>query len=248
MKASATFVDDLFFISILLLFLMINYNMPLSSIYSNMVIIAIIMYLTPILLNLFKWIPVSDKSNRIKEIGAGIAVAIGFIIFYKKMTATPMAAVFATTAFGESVYMHKFVFGGLIPVIEQIFFFVILPMWILWKMGKPFGGSLFSMDNMILMVGIAAIFTIFHATSKGLENTEWMTTFVFGVLMMGLTIFFQAALPGMIAHTITNSYAVELFKEITTNLTLTSPIIMVGGVIAFIYFLSSRRFKFGVAG
>lgn len=245
----AQFSDDLWFLMIVLLFLIINWNMPMASIYSHMTHIAMWGYILPIVLGLFAWIPLSNKPNRMNEIIAGIVVAIGFIWFYKRLTATPLATVFATTAFGESVYVHKFVFGGLIPIIETVFFFVILPLWALWKMGKSLDRSLVSVDNIITIIAFASIFAVFHMTAKGITNTpDLFATFLFGALSMGLVIFFKSVLPALLLHTIVNSYSVGLSDIITTKMMTASPIMIVAGIGIVIYLISSKRVRFPLAG
>lgn len=249
LSQKASEIDDLWFLSIILLFLIINWNMPMASIYSNMVHISMWGYILPIVLGLFVWIPLSNKQNRMMELIAGIVSAIGFVWAYKRLTNTPMAAVFATTALGESVYIHKLVFGGLIPIVETVFFFVILPLWALWKMGKSLDRGLFSMDSIITIIAFAAIFTIFHMTAKGITNNmDLLATFLFGALSMGLIIYFQSVLPALILHITVNSYSIELFKTVTTSVMTASPLMIMGVIGIVIYLISSKRVRFPFAG
>lgn len=225
--------DELAILGVIMLFLLINYDMPLASIYSSMIYLLLFLYLVPLMFNLFNWITISNKANRVNEIIAGVAAAIGFIWFYNNILveASPMALVFATTAFGESVAMGKLVFGLLIPIIETVFFFVVLPTWALWKMGKTLKREL-SMDNIILVIAFAAIFTIFHATSKGLTNNiDLLATFVFGVISMVLVIYFRTILPALILHPGVNSKAVGLLESITAGVTTLSPMWIIGIVV-----------------
>ena len=238
----ATFVDELFFIAILLLFLMINYDLPLSNIYQSMVYLTLFMYLVPILFGWFKWIPISIRHNRMNEIIAGVASALGFIWLYNNvlMSVSPMSTVFAATAFGESQFLGKAIFGIPIPIIETVFFFVILPTWALWKMGKSLNNKLMSMDNIILMIGFAAVFTIFHATSKGLTaNVDLMATWIFGLISIGLVLFFQSSLPALILHIGVNSKSVELISAV--NFANISPIWIIGGVAVVIYYITRKK-------
>lgn len=236
--------DEIAILGIIMLFLMINYSMPLSSIYSSMIYLLLFLYLVPLMFNLFNWIPISNKANRINEIIAGVAAAIGFIWFYNNiLTASPMATVFATTAFGESVGMGKFVFGLQIPIIETVFFFVILPIWALWKMGKTLKKEL-SMDNIILMIAFSAIFTIFHATSKGLTNNmDLMATAVFGVLSIGLIIYFGSVLPALILHIAVNSFSIGVLEGITGWITNVSPMWIIGIVVIGYFIFRKSNFR-----
>ena len=234
--------DDLGILGVLMLFLMINYSMPLSSIYSSMVYLTLFFYLVPLIFGLFDWIPISNPSNRMNEIIVGIASAIGFLWIYNNLLTnpSPMSAVFATTAFGESEALGKFVFGIPIPIIESVFFFVVLPTWALWKMGKSLKKDLFSMDNIIMMVVFAAVFTIFHATSKGLTNNmDLAATAIFGVISIGLVIYFGSILPALLLHIIVNSKSIGLFGGIT-DLSLTSPWI-IGGIVVVIYLITQKK-------
>lgn len=238
--------DELILLGIILLWLMINYSMPLSSIYSNMVYLLLFLYLVPLMFNLFNWIPISNKANRVNEIIAGVAATIGFIYFYNNILTnpSPMSTVFATTAFGESVALGKFVFGFQIPIIESVFFFVVLPIWALWKMGKSLKRDLFSMDNIILMVAFAAIFTIFHATSKGLTNNmDLLATFSFGVISIGLIIYFGTILAALIFHIGVNSSAIGLFESITAGIANLSPMWIIGVVVIGYFILKKSDFR-----
>ena len=239
-NSQPTNADELFFIAILLLFLMINYELPLSNIYQTMVYLTIFMYITPIFANLFKWIPFSKKSNFIMESIIGITAGIGFIMFYNYLASTTsMAAVFAATAFGKSETIGKFLFGILIPIVESVFFFVIIPKWASWKMGHNFEADKFSFNNIFLIIVSAAIFTIFHATAKGLTNNlDLIATFAFGVLSLIMVIIFQSALPAVLTHIVVNSQSVGLFA-LFTGTALTSPYII--GAVVVVIFLFRKR-------
>lgn len=241
MVRKPVYIDDFFFIGILLVFLLINYDMPLSSIYSHISQWAVVMYLVPILFNFFDWIPLYN--DKVTETIVGIIAGIIFVWFYNYMSLTsPMAEVFATTAFGESESLGKFVYDFLIPTIETVFFFVLIPGWILWKAGSSFNVSILSTAGIIIIIVFALGFTIFHATSKGLTNNKELgMTFAFGALSMGLILHFKAALAAIIAHVYVNSYATGLIKSLkllTTSLSSTWVII---GIIGVLYLLNQKN-------
>ena len=235
------YLDDFFFIGVLLVFLLINYDMPLSSIYSHISEWAVVMYLGPIMFNLFDWIPLYNEKTT--EIVVGIIAGIIFVWFYNYMNLTsPMAEVFATTAFGESESLGKFVYDFLIPTVETVFFFVLIPGWVIWKAGSSFDASIFSAAGIIIIIVFALAFTIFHATSKGLENNkELAMTFAFGALSMGLVLHFKAALSAIITHIYVNSYATGLIKSLKAFTVSLSSTWVVIGIIGVIILLNQKN-------
>lgn len=240
-------VDELLFLAVLLLFLIINYNMPLSSIYSNMVIISLFAYLSPIMFNLFRWIPLMSKTDKLKEIIVGIGAGIGFIFFYKWLgSLTPMSSVFATTAFGESEIIGQFVFGFLIPLVETVFFYVIIPAWILWKIGSSlYTADMFASKTIIVALFSSGIATIFHATTKGIENNlDMFAVFAFSLLSIYLILYFRTALVAIIAHIVVNSSSIGIFEAVKNGALLSSPYIIVGGIVAYLLYTKKVKLPF----
>lgn len=237
-------IDELMVIAVLLIFLVINYNMPLASIYSHFAWIAIVGYLVPIIFNLFEWIPVSKKGNMLTEILVGIGSGILFIKFYDYMAVQkPMAAVFAATAFGDSAAFGKFVFGVLIPSVETILFFVIILGWILYKMGSSFSSATLTSGVVITVaVIISALFDIFHATSKGLTNTnEHAVTVVFALLSIGLVIYFKSLLPALLLHITVNGYSVKLIEALKELFFAYNTFFIIVGVAAVLYYITKKK-------
>src|SRR3989338_1879439 len=124
MSRDVSEIDDYFLLDVILVFLLINYNMPLATIYSIMVIVDSMMYLVPVQFNLFNWISFRKPGTSwimASAIGAGFGLA--FIFFYNSLTKTPMAAIFATTLFGDSKILTTLVYVFLITLVETRFFF-----------------------------------------------------------------------------------------------------------------------------
>ena len=237
---------DLFFLAgAILIFLMINFSMPLASIYVSMTLLGAMMYLVPVQFNLFKWIPiVKQNGGLIMKIITGAAFGFGFIQFYNNFTATPMAAVFATTIFGQSEILTKLVFSGLVPPIETVFFFVTILVWWAWKIGdnvhtvEPFSGT-----GIKLMGMFGAVFVLFHATAKGIENTpDLVMTFAFGALSIGMILYFKEAIQAIIMHVVVNASAMNVF-DIFKNVqgALGSPLVIIGGFVAVVYLLTKKN-------
>ena len=235
-------IDLWFLFGVVLIFLLINYNMPLATIYVAMVLLGAMMYLVPIQFNLFKWIPiVKQNGSLLMKIIVGAAFGYGFIQIYQSFTATPMAAIFATTIFGQSEILTKLVYSGLIPPIETVFFFVTILVWWAWKIGDNVHAvSPFSVTGIKLMGMFGAVFVLFHATAKGIENTpDLFMTFVFGALSIGMVLYFQEAIQAIIMHVVVNASALNVF-DIFKNITLGSPLVIIGGFVVVVYLFTKK--------
>ena len=233
-------------ISVILLFLMINYNMPLSQIYSSMIIVLMLAYLVPIQFNLFRWIPlVNDKGSLLIKILVGGLFGFGFIQVYNNYTNTPMAAVFATTIFGESEILTKIVYSGLIPPVETIFFFVTLLTWWAWKIGDNVHAiSPFSAAGIKLIILFGAIFLIFHATAKGVNNTiDLVLTFVFGALSIGMILYFKEAIQAIIMHIVVNAHGMGVFTTLQGAIAAGSTLPILIGIAVIFYFINRRKIR-----
>jgi len=236
---------DLFFLAgAILIFLMINFNMPLSTVYTSMTLLGAMMYLVPVQFNLFKWIPiVKQNGGLMMKIIIGVAFGFGFIQFYNHYTATPMAAVFATTIFGQSEILTKLVYSILVPPIETVFFFVTILVWWAWKIGdnvhavEPFSGT-----GIKLMGMFGAVFVLFHATAKGIENTpDLIMTFAFGALSIGMILYFKEAIQAIVMHIVVNASAMNVFDIFKNIQGLSSPLVIIGGFVVVVYLLTKKN-------
>jgi len=100
--------------------------------------------------------------------------------------------------------------------------------------------ELLSWQGALTMVFGAATFTLFHATAKGLtNNTDLMATFIFGVLSVGLIIYFKTAISALIAHSIVNGYSTGALDFILKG----NMLMIAGGVVLAIYLIKENRFK-----
>lgn len=245
-KALPTEIDDYFIIGTILTFLILNYNLNLGSIYSHMTLWLVLMYFVPVAMNLFRWTPIIKKGGWTQGLLWGIGAGVAFIFFYNSYIGATLGDVFATTAFGDARFMGQLVYGLLIAIIETIFFFRVLPQWFAWKMGYSFESIRpFSKIGLQLMIFFPAIFTIFHATAKGISNTpELIASFTFGVVSLILILQFKQYIEAIIMHIIVNSKGVGLIDDIqvafTSGALISNPWFLIAGGSIGVYYLYSK--------
>ncbi len=240
--AKLDLIEEYFFLAVAFLFLALAYNLNLSSIYSSMLYLSIFLYITAP----FKLIPLRRPNrSKLESTLWGIIPAVGFIYFYTQLTTTKtMAQVFATTAFGDNVFISKIVFGILIPLVESPFFFWLLILWLLYITKERWMSiDAFSVKGLTYNTFISALFTAFHWTAKGVtNNVELMATFVFGFISILLILYFKQLWEALVLHIVVNSYSVEL----VTRAMLTSPVFIgIAGIAGYVIFAKpkSKRFR-----
>jgi len=225
-------IDDYFFLDILLIFLMINFNMPLATIYLGMVLVGSMMYYVATDKGFFRPIPAFNKKGLLMPIVVGVGLGVAYIWVYALFNASPIANIFATTAFGDSQLLGKLVFGILIDLVETRFLFRTMMQWFAWKTKTPLTTP-FSKHGIILMIFFGGVFTIFHATAKGITNTpDLMATFLFGALSVGMIIQLKRWIEAAIMHIVVNSHGVGLIDELTALFTT-------GAIFTNVWFLLS---------
>jgi len=242
MSRDVSEIDDYFLLDVILVFLLINYNMPLATIYSIMVIVDSMMYLVPVQFNLFNWISFRKPGTSwimASAIGAGFGLA--FIFFYNSLTKTPMAAIFATTLFGDSKILTTLVYVFLITLVETRFFFRTIMQWWSWKIGdNVFTASPFSATGAKLMAFFGAVFTIFHATAKGIESTgDLFATFVFGALSVGMILY--EWIQAFVMHVIVNAKGMGLLETLKNFGAGAGTGSIMIGVIALLFWLTQTK-------
>ena len=239
-------IDTFFLVAVILVFLMINYNLALANIYVAMVIIGSLMYLVPIQFNLFRWIPlVNSKGSLLMKVLIGAGFGFGFIQVYQYFTTTPMAAVFATTIFGESEILTKLVYSGLIPPVETVFFFVTILTWWAWKIGINVNSiQPFSTEGIKLMVLFGAVFVVFHATAKGVENNvDLILTLAFGILSIWMILYFKEAIEAIVMHIIVNAYGMNVFAALGSFAAAGSSLPIFAGIAVIAYLITTKKIK-----
>ncbi len=237
-------IDEFFFLDIILIFLMINYSLPLATIYLAMVLVGSLMYLVPIYSNLFRWIPFQKKEgSMLTKIAWGVGAGVAFIYLYNYvLSSETLGRVFAATAFGESELIGKLTFGVLIAIVETRFFFRSIMQWWAWKINQPTNISPFSVGGIKLMVFFGAIFAIFHATAKGVSNNmELMLTFAFGMVSVAMILYFQEVIQAAIMHVVVNAKGVSLVDSFIAGGFSLMNIIIVGVVVLYLSSTARRK-------
>ena len=91
------------------------------------------------------------------------------------------------------------------------------------------------------MAVFAAIFTLFHATSKGIDNNiDLIVTFLFGAISIAIILTTGQWIEAAVMHIVVNGHAVGLFDFILKGSILSSPYILIG-IFGVLYLLSKNR-------
>lgn len=219
--------DDYFMHSVVVLFLLINFNLQIGTIYLGMAIIDWMAYYLAFDKKVFKIIPIEkDKSKRFQSLVIAMGVYVAFIFAVNfigtRFTAAPagtesifeyisslIAATFSATPilFGSKI-LRLVVWGVLIPLIETRLFFRTMLQWALRSAGMKFPATVFSKEGIMISAFFGALFAVFHIVAKGITNNLALTvTFFFGTLSAGLVIHYKQVLEALFLHIITNTIA-----------------------------------------
>jgi hypothetical protein len=243
-----------FLLSIITVFLLINFNPVIGQVYIAMMVmggVALVYFVvsgrTPFYSRNF-----IKKSNNWLTTIFLVAVAV---IAFQVISSFAFGAfnissqnVFknvqaSAPVFSDNPILQFFTFGGLIPNIETLTFFVLL----LDVVALTFIGSgnlqLFNINTYVLIILISAAFTIFHLTSKsGLGQAYFVQTFIFAAISIILVLYTGQALEAVLFHTVVNSWAsINLLKTIDTAALMSSSIIYFIGGGVLIYFLNKKK-------
>jgi len=234
-------VDELFFLNIVLLVLMVIYNGPKSNLYLNMMYIILFMYLAPITFNLFKW-PTFTK-NPMKDMIIGGVAGAAYLWFYNSILnpSVSLASVFATTAFEGSSTLENLMVAGVIPTVESVLFFVVIPGWILWKIGTSLSTQELNLKVILTFIGVAATFVLIHTTAFGLtNNTALIGVFIFSLLSLALVFFTKTVLPTLVFHIVINSYSIGLLTLLAGSITTLPVMLGLALALGFIFLKPGR--------
>jgi len=201
--------DDYLFLLFGLAFLHVNFDAPIINVYEWLAIIGLFGYF--LARKTFSVIPYSKRGTSWLEalLVAGVAYVIfSFVLIplISQLTITEFVkTTFAQTpALSGNKLISLIVWGVIIPYIETTTLFRTLPQWISYKYNLAMT-SLMSKSSIIIMVVTSAIFTLFHITAKGVTNTPALiTTFVFGLISVGLIIYYQEVKQSGVFHIIVN--------------------------------------------
>lgn len=220
--------DDYILVNVLLLFLLINFNLQIGTIYGLMAIVDWIAYYIAFDKSQFKFIPIElDKKKRFQNIVWAMGAYVLFIFAINYVTSrfqgAPLTAGLspfeyvsqliagtfsATPILYGSSYLKLFVWGLLIPIIETRFFFRTIMQWGLHSSNIPTPNNAFSLRALAIMGFFGALFTVFHIVAKGItNNSSLFVTFMFGAVSIGLILHFREIIQAVFFHIITNTIA-----------------------------------------
>jgi hypothetical protein len=157
-----------------------------------------------------------------------------------------MSILFASAVFGGSASIDQSVFTFLFPIIESVFFFVIIPSWLIWKMGGDLKTEdMMSSRGLITIALSAAIFTFMHVAALGQENNVGlMIVFLFAIITLVLLFMFRRILPVIVFHIAANAYAKGVLTPILSGAIFSSMWFLIfAGAGALAYF---NRDKLGL--
>lgn len=212
--------DDFLFLSVAILFLVINFEPKVSIIYLGMILITWKAYSDAINRNLFTIPPLRKAST---SIASGVLFGLmGYVVFLVvtsivlgvgiqaavDLSASSGTLVFSSQPVLEQSKVTSFIlWGQLIPYLETLFFPVTIMLWVAVKYN-------FSLDKpshiVILMAVVAGIATLFHVTAKGAaDNTALIITFIFFAINTYLVIKFREKIQAFVMHLVGNTIAIS---------------------------------------
>jgi hypothetical protein len=231
-------------LAILILFLEVNFDPTLGSIFLGMLILDILFYLKDKRVTYEVERVVDRKRDIIYAVGAYVLFLAGTMFFVKGVTSIlGSVTLFSETlpVFAGNPIFTLLALGFFVPVVESRFFFGRMLEFFKDRFNITLKKDLFDMPTWVMVLFIAGIFTIFHLTAKGLTDTGALTqVFFFGVVSVWLAILTGQLLAAVLFHMIANnsSLYVSVGKEFFANLSSTSLLVIAGLIIFFIY---SRR-------
>lgn len=254
-------IDDYLLINVITLFLLINFNIQIGTIYGIMVLIDWFAYYVALDTKAFTIIPIErDKSNRLMSLVWAMGAYVAFIfivnIITTRFVVTPpttsgfeyvsslIAGTFsATPILYGSTYLKLAVWGIIIPRIESLYFFRTLLQWGVKSAGTVLPANIFNLRAWGIAGFFGVLFAAFHIVAKGIvNNASLFVTFCFGVASVLLVIHFREVIQAIFLHIITNTIAtMQQFKmgffapdAVGIN---TEGIMILGGVILVSWFL-----------
>jgi len=218
--------DDYITTNIVLLFLLINFNLQIGTIYLFMSLIDWFSYYLALKENPFKLIPLEkEKSKRFINLVWAMGIYVVFIFVVNFLTirfslvepgvtaleniAQLMSSTFSATPilFG-SLYLKLVVWGILVAIIETRSFFRTWLQWGLHAAKIKMPSTIFSVSAIGISAFFGAIFSVFHLVAKGItNNSSLFVTFAFGFTSVMMVIHFKEAIQAVLLHIITNTIA-----------------------------------------
>ena len=129
-------------------------------------------------------------------------------------TMQSVLSLFATTTpiLAGNQFLKVIVWAGLIPFIESIFFFGNLlegfATYGASRLGTKIDITRFSIQSIIVVLFVSALFALFHLTSKSLSSPALMLTFIFAIISCLLVIYNKELKQSIIFHVCINFLSV----------------------------------------
>ena len=217
--------DDYLISLVLLLFLLINFNLELGTIYAIMAIIDWVSYYIAIDSNAFKPIPIERArygryTSLVWSMGAYVMFIFvaGFITSkfsgavtgsgFERISQLVASTFSATPILYGSTYLKLAVWGLLIPLIETRAFFRTGLQWGLHAAKVSLPDNIFNVKAIVIAAVYGALFSVFHIVAKGItNNSSLLVTFVFGFVSVLMVIHFKEVTQAIFLHILTNSIA-----------------------------------------
>lgn len=216
--------DDYLLTGIITLFLTINFNLEIGTIYCFMVIVDWVSYYIALDRKAFKLIPIEkDKRNRFVNLVWAMGAYVVFIYVANAITlrfvAAPsisamenisqlIASTFSATPLYGSTYLRLAVWGIIIAIVESRSFFRTWLQWGIHSAGVKLPIKVFTLTALIIAGFFGAVFSVFHIVAKGItDNIALSVTFLFGVTSVLLVLHFQEVIQAIFLHIITNTIA-----------------------------------------
>jgi hypothetical protein len=214
-------------VNVILLFLLINFNLEIGTIYGFMALFDLVAYYIAFDRSTFALYPIEkDKNHRFLSLVYAMGAYVAFTFFaawvVPKFTNAPaigalspieyisslVAGTFSSTPILYSnIYMKIFVWGCLIAILETRSFFRTSLQWGLYA-SKTVITNFWSVKTIFVCAFFGGLFMAFHILAKGITNNSGLlVTFLFGALSVGLVLFFKEVLVAIFLHIINNTLA-----------------------------------------
>lgn len=263
--------DDYIITLVLLLFLLINFNLELGTIYAVMALVDWVSYYIAIDTGAFKPIPIERvRANRYISLVWSMGAYVAFIFLagfitnkfsgsistsgFKDIPSLVANTFSATPILYGSKYLKLAVWGLLIPIIETRAFFRTGLQWALKAAHVSLPDNIFNLRAWVIASVFGALFSVFHIVAKGItNNASLLVTFVFGLVSVLMVIHFKEIIQAVFLHILTNTIAtmqqlgVGFFAPGSTGVNTTG-IVLTGAMMVATWFVLFQQIPLLKAG
>lgn len=188
-------------LTLLLAFLLINFNQTLAMIYLFFIVLEFIIFTT-------------DKNpelnterrtdNRGIAVLIGVATYIAFSFAINHFIPFKQSLAASTPIFANSIVLSIIAWGVLVPIIETKYFVRIFEF-----LSEKLGMGLKGIGVIFLMAIVSIAFMLFHLTAKGITNTNSLIiTFAFMFISLILVLWTKEMKSAIVFHVVNNFFAV----------------------------------------